>query len=257
MQYVEYLRSRRLLIWWTAIFVASFVLTAITAISQSVHVHGQVGTIPIGALFSMLFFFGAVLASFVAPGLHSEHATLALVWTRPIPRSLVAWRYIAVDLLTIVAGLLVVIVVAVGQLAFIGVLGNLTWEPGAGLHLALAFSCILMWYGLVSLAAVRFPERAGMIAGLSWLAFAAVVILSSVEPVWPVLHAIATALDYLDPFAYFGNGASAISVSASSAAASSDAHAELAPPVVRLILSTAIGIAALVATVRLWSTREI
>ena len=105
-----------------------------------------------------------------------------------------------------------------------------------------AAGCTVMWYALCLLAAARIPERAGMIAGVSWAVFLVLGILAAV-PLPPIVHALAIALNYLNPLAYFSG---------------SDKGGSLLGgiPLVKTILPWLIAIGALVAAVRLWSTRE-
>ena len=99
-----------------------------------------------------------------------------------------------------------------------------------------------MWYALCLVAAARMPERAGLIAGLSWAVFIVLAILAEV-PLPQVIHALVIGLDYLNPAAYFSG---------------SDKSGPLlaGPPLLKAFTVWLIAIVALVTAVRLWSTRE-
>ncbi len=266
MQYIEILRGRRHLIWLAAILGASFVLTAITALTGHLHEgNGPVlPEIPVPYLEGICYFGALIIASFAAPGLHAEHATLALTWTRPTPRSTIAWRYIGVDLATMLIGALIVGVVITGQMLVAGLAGYVYFNAGDFFVTIIeATGAALMWYSLVMIASVRIPERAGMIAGLSWIAFSAVGVLASIPFFWPIVHELFALLNVFNPLVYFGGagGGGSVSLHASSGAAATTATSSygvlITSPIARIIVSYVIAAAALTATVRLWSTREI
>jgi hypothetical protein len=264
-QYIEVLRARRFLIWFAAILAASFVLTAITALTGHLHHHGdqlQLPMIPVPYLEGICFFGALIVASFVAPGLHAEHTTLALTWTRPTPRAMIAWRYIGVDLAAMLIGALIVGLVIVGQLLVSGILGFVYFNAGDFfVAFVEATGAALMWYGLVMIVSVRIPERAGMIAGLSWIVFSAIGVLSSVPFFWPIVHDLLAVLNIFNPLVYFGGGGGSVTLHGSSdadAVTSTTRYGVLiTSSIARIIVSYVIAAAALTATVRLWSTREI
>jgi hypothetical protein len=268
MEYVEILRARRHLIWFTAILAASFLLTLITALTGHLQTRGHMtmGSIPVPYLEGICFFGALIIASFVAPGLHAEHTTLALTWTRPMPRSTIAWRFIAVDLAAMLIGALIVAIVILGQMLVVGILGYVSFNAGDFfVTLIEATGAALMWYGLIMVASVRIPERAGMIAGFSWIVFSVISVLAYTPIFWPIVHDLFAILNLFNPLAYFGGGGHAggasVSIDASSGAAGTlpgPQYGELiTSPIAKTIVSYVIAAAALAATVRLWSTREI
>jgi len=242
MEYVEIQRSRRILTWFTAIVAVGVVLGGIGVVGHHMHVNGHVPAIPASALIALVAFGTFILAAIVSPGLNNEESTIAISWTRPMSRDQIAWRYVAVDLITIAIGALVVACAIVVECALAGVLGYVFFDGKIGRVVLEAAGCTAMWYGLCLVAAARMPERAGLIAGLSWGAFIVLVILVAV-PLPPVLHGLVMALNYLNPLAYFSGSDKSGSLLAG-------------PPLLKMFAVWLIAIVALVAAVRLWSTRE-
>ncbi|HTJ28602.1 MAG TPA: hypothetical protein VMA36_20785 [Candidatus Limnocylindria bacterium] len=268
MEYVEYLRDRRILRNYAIVLLAGFVLGMASLISGT---HGTIriqgtshrGTIDVSGVLAACSFLTFIIATVVAPGLAAQVSTLAIAWTRPLSRAAVAWRFIVVDLAAIVTAYLMVLATV---LLFVAVFHSLVTvqlqDTGSAASLndlmsvrfdapqmvavaARGFGCTLMWYGLVTLVSVRFPERCGMIAGLSWVAF---LVLGGL---WnasfpPLIHGLIVALNYLNPIAYFGNFGS-------------DVQQQIIPlsGTLRTLIAWCIGIAALAGTIRLWSTREV
>jgi hypothetical protein len=267
MEYVEILRARRHLIWFTAILGASFLLTLITALTGHLHSGGELTAlvIPVQYLEGICFFGALIIASFVAPGLHAEHTTLALTWTRPTPRATIAWRFIAVDLAAMLIGALVVGVVILLQLLVAGIARDISFNVGDFVvTLVEATGAALMWYAVVMVVSVRIPERAGMVAGLSWIVFSAVGVFANLPFFWPIVHDLLVVLNLFNPLAYFGGGGgggATVSLHSSSGAMApmpTPQYGELiTAPIAKIIVSYVIAGAALAATVRLWSTREI
>src|ERR1700761_6443917 len=98
MQYVEILRVRRALLWYTGILLA-LVIVALVSVYAGTHaeVHNS-GTVRFGELVGGCAFGAGGVAALVVPGLSVESAqTIPIIWTRPASRASIAWRYIAVD----------------------------------------------------------------------------------------------------------------------------------------------------------------
>jgi hypothetical protein len=247
MQYVEILRARRVLTWFCGLLLGAFVLVVISAYSGHAHMHGSVGTIHLSELLKGCAFGAMVLATCVAPGLNAESGTLAIAWTRPASRSAIAWRYIAVDVVTILVGYAFVVALVLGFLAVYGLLGNLVFDAAVPVALLNAVGCTLMWYGLVTVVAARMDGRAGLIAGVSWGVFLALTLLW-IAPLPALLHGLITFLNYFNPFAYFAD--------ASSDQASGRTMVPLTAGYLTLIAWAFVAVT-LPATVRLWSTREV
>jgi hypothetical protein len=247
MEYVEILRARRVLTWYCGILLAALLVSVISVYSGHSHMTGPPGAIPLSDLLKGCAFGAIIVATCVAPGLNAESNTLPITWTRPMSRAAIAWRYIAVDAVTIVIGYVFATVIALAFLASFGLLGNVTVDGDVPMTVLNGIGCSLMWYGLVNVVVARLDGRGGMISGLSW-AFFLVIGGLWVAPFPPLLHGLLTFLNYFNPLTYFQSVTSPHSTT----------HTVLAlnPDLLTLIAWCFVAVT-LVATVRLWSTREI
>jgi hypothetical protein len=248
-EYVEIQRVRRVLFWYTVSLLGLFVLTAIAVYSSHAHVSGGVG--PNGhenlsAFVGAAVFGGLIVATVLATGLNAEHATTAIIWTRPRSRESIAWRYIAVDFTAIVAAYAILLAYIVGGMALFGVLQYVWFDPAKTLTVVLlGMGVAAMWYGLISVAAARVEGHGARFAGLSWAIFI-ILALVFAAPLPALLHFLIIALNYLNPLAWLGNLGSH----------SSGSHIIPFDASVRAAGAWAIAVVAIVASVKLWATRE-
>jgi hypothetical protein len=247
MEYVEILRAKRILTWLTGFLVAGLIIEVISFYANHGHVEGN-GTVGFASLVGAAVIAALIVATLVGSGLSAEAAnTTALIWTRPAPRGEVAARYVAVDVAAIFAGYVIMIVAIVLGIAVIGGLPAITFDPARIVEmLLLAFGGALMWYAVISVVASRLPGRGPLIAGLTWGVFPILAGLFHAHgfPIW--LHDVIFALNFLNPTAWFGG-------------MTPQGDASIIPLGVwqRVLGEWLIAIALLVASVRLWSTREI
>ncbi|HEV2740471.1 MAG TPA: hypothetical protein VGU66_18065 [Candidatus Elarobacter sp.] len=246
MEYVEILRTRRILIWYTAIIVAGLVITAISFYAGHGH-NGNSGNLPFSMLAAGAGIGALLIATLVAPGLSAEAAnTTALIWTRPAPRDEVAARFVGIDVAAIVIGYVILLVAMVTGVAILGAFPIITFDAPAVLRSAsLAVGGALMWYAVISVAAARLPGRGALIAGLAWGVFPILAGLYHAHsfPIW--LHDVIYALNFLNPMAWLGG-------------TTPQGNSSIIPLSVwgRVLGECAIAVALAVASVRLWSTRE-
>jgi hypothetical protein len=253
MEYVEIMRARRVLFWCALVLLAGLVLMAITVYAGHLHAgaNAGIGTTQLSSLVGAAAFGAIIVATFLAPGLNAEHTTTAIIWTRPISRDAIAWRYIAVDFTAILAGYALMLAAILGGMALFGVLGAIQADAAQSLILfALGMGGAAMWYALVCVTAARLPGRGGLIAGLSWAVFM-IVGGMIVVPLPDLPHYLIVALNYLNPLAWLGD------VGSSGVHAHGATHS-LIPfdASVRAAGAWAIALVAVVASIRLWSTRE-
>lgn len=248
MHYVEIMRSRRVLFWYTVILVGMTAIMAASVVGR----HGTIddaGPIPLGVILLVCAVGGYVVATIVATGLMSELGTLPITWTRPVPRDRIAWSFIAIDLATILIGYAVLVAVVLVCMALLGVIGYVYAGHQTWVGLVLGLGSAVMWYALTLTAASLVGGHGVRVATFSWLAF---LVMQSVwaAPVPAPIHAVITALNYLNPIAYV-NG-----VSIDMHAHSTGPQAIVASVSTRIALEWIISLVALVAAVRIWSTRE-
>jgi hypothetical protein len=251
MHYVEMMRARRVLIGYGIALLAIIALTALSMLAGPGHVHtdfkvGSAPMIPSSTIIAGCIFGALIVTTLMIPGLNAEAATTPIIWTRPTPRDTIAWRYVAIDLATIVVAFLGTIACVYIVLAIIGLLKYAVFDTKTVTATLLGLGCIVMWYGLVSMAAARLPGRGPMLAGLSWIVFLVQAALTVAPFPW-VIHEIIIVLNYANPFAYLG-GVNSANVH--------DALVIDLPAAGRAVAAWVIGIAAIFASVRLWSTRE-
>ncbi len=246
MEYVEILRARRILTWYTSLIIAGLIITAISFYAG--HGHNQNnGTMPFSMLAAGAGIAALIIATLVAPGLSTEAAnTTALIWTRPAARDAIAARFIGIDVAAILIGYVIMLVAMIVGIAILGGLPVLTFEPAPILRsVALAVGGALMWYAAISVVAARLPGRGPLIAGLSWGVFPVLagLVYAPNFPFW--LHDVIYVLDYLNPMAWMGG-------------MTAHGNSSIIPLSVwgRVLGEFAIAIALAVTSVRLWSTGE-
>ena len=247
MEYVELLRVRRGLITFAVANLCFFL-----AATFALHGHGGfhikfdldktgsslgdfITAAGVGALF---------LATFFAGHLAAETPTLPFLWTKPVPRTVLAWRYAAIDAGAMFAG------VAIGTLALLALVAGMGQADRVRLDaevlpaLALSVGAPLAWYGLCLLAASRFDrDVANSVVALSWPVFLFVFMLSIIA-LPPQAHAVAVFLNQFDPLSYI---------------IGSEHHDRgliSASPAVRAAAVWVIGIASIAAATRVWTTRD-
>ena len=246
MEYVELLRVRRTLRNYAIVLLAGFALAAIGILSSAHSDHSVIGVIHVSDLVVGAMFGALLTGTIVACGLQAEWSTTAITWTRPRPREAIAWGYLAVDFGAIVAAFVMTLLFALAVVSLFGALPNLQFDGEHVLRsIVIGFGVTMMWYGLIWLVAARLPGRAPLIAGLSWAVFLILGGLTAANLPW-LFHALIVALNYLNPLAYVDSGGS-----------SSNTHPLIAlSPWLRGLAAWAIAAVAIVASIRLWSTRE-
>jgi hypothetical protein len=252
MLYVEVRRVRRVLVWFTSIVVAIAALILVATLSGH---HGPHTTSPIdfSGLLEFSVFAPLIVASFLANDLSAETVTLPILWTRPVSRATIAWRFVAVDLVGLVLAYAIVVVLSLAMMAIFGLLPQLVFDAVNSILVAcVVLAASLMLYALVWLISARFG-RAGAITGCLWAAMIVLGILYA-NDLPPLLHSIVLGLSYLSPLAWLGNLHSNVG----------GENVQNGGPAViplsigwRALGAFCIALVALVASVRLWSTREV
>jgi len=246
MEYVEILRARRVLFWFGAVLAAGLIITAVAWFFGHGHNQNE-GTERFSSLVGVASFAAIIIATLMVSGLSAESAnTTALIWTRPAPRDAIAWRFVAVDLVTVVIGYVVMIVAMLIGLGIVGSLGSITFDAALTLRaVALGLGGAAMWYAVVSAAAARLPGRGPLLAGLSWGLFPILTgLIGAHFPIW--LHDVIVVLNYANPVAWLGG-------------MTAQDHGGFVPlsPWMRVAGEWLIALVAVAASVRLWSTREV
>ncbi len=157
--------------------------------------------VPLTVLVSVAMFASAMLASWLGQALNRENETVELSWTRPLPRAVLALRYIAIDLCALAiafAATLAGLVVLVGATLHAAVIA----ESRVGVALVLGTAVVAMWYALTLALSAGVRGRGGAIAWLLWpIAF---ILIALAQTHGGILHDVAVVLDVINPFAYLG-----------------------------------------------------
>ncbi|HZX67624.1 MAG TPA: hypothetical protein VFE70_02015 [Candidatus Elarobacter sp.] len=247
MEYVEILRARRVLTWYCAVLLAALAITAVSMVSGHAHVGGGHPSIALSAILSGCAFGAMIVATCVAPGLNAESNTLAIAWTRPVPRPSIVLRYIAVDVAAIIVAYAYTFAIVLAFCALLGFFGHIFADADIPLALLNGLGCALMWYGLIMVVAAPLNGRGNLVAGLSWGVFVVGGALWA-APFPAAIHTILTFVNYFNPMTYFAGGST------------DDNHSHhvlmLNTEILTLIAWVFVAVT-LVAAVRLWSTREV
>jgi hypothetical protein len=254
MEYVEILRARRVLFWFGLSSLGCLALTLMGMYWSHAHANAgdsSFGSENLSSLVGIAVFGGIIVATALAGNLNAEHTTTAIIWTRPRSREAIAWGYVAVDLAAILAGYAIVLAAIVVGVVASGLLPHFHVDAARSLtQFALGMGGAAMWYGLVSVAAARLEGHGARVAALSWAVF---LIGGGViaAPVPDLLHYVIVALNYLNPLAWLGD------LSSSGVHAGGGIHSVLhLDPWARALGAWAIALVAIVASTKLWSTRE-
>jgi hypothetical protein len=170
MAYAEFLRVRTSMAWHAAI-LAAITLTLLYFAGGHVHVDGTIAmstgsTMSFGQLAPIAMFFAAIFASSQGTSLNRENAMRDISWTKPIPRSVLALQYIAVD----VAGIIVAFALTMAAIAIVLVRAHITpvADPTLPIMLALGCGVAVMWYSLIQVLTFWFASGARSVAGILW-----------------------------------------------------------------------------------------
>ncbi|GAC1572575.1 MAG: hypothetical protein NVS3B7_03340 [Candidatus Elarobacter sp.] len=258
MEYVEMLRARRVLTWYGGIIFTVVSLGLIFATKdgaiQAQMAHDRNPMIPFDAILVGAAYGPLIIAAFLAVGLDAEYKTTAIAWTRPLSRLVIAARYIAVDLGTMVAAWLIAILAAVIPIFMLGINKYFVFSTNLLHEVLIAFACAVMWYGLIVFFSALMPLCANVVVGISW-AYALIVPGLAQIPFPTPVHVVLVALTYLDPLAYLGHDSVTVS---SDTTVSAGTHSTIAGSGnEHVVAAFLIGLAAIAIGTRIWSTREV
>lgn len=208
MEYVEFWRVRRALLWGSG-GMAIIVLIILTLPQVgTVHVVGPGGSTnfasgigaPVDALAGIAAFFAAIYASSVGTSLNRENATRDLSWTKPLPRSVLALRYILIDL----CGIVIAFAVALAACLIVATYAHFPpfFDAQSPMQIALGVGVGAMWYGLLQVLTCVAPPGARSLAGILWPVALLVTGLSHIPG---SIGAIMRALDVLNPLHYMSS----------------------------------------------------
>ena len=209
MEYVEFLRIRTSLLWHIGIVaVIALVIAMLGGHDTTVNVNGSTqlmsGTqVPFDTLATIAAFFGAIFASSAGTSLNRENATRDISWTKPLSRSVLAVRIVAID----VAGIAIAYVAALA--AIVAVLMHMHIAPfidaGSATQLALGLGIGMMWYALIQAVSCTLPPGARALGGVMWPIAFAVGLFTHVPG---AIGAFARIVNVINPLSYMSNTSS-------------------------------------------------
>lgn len=205
MEYVEFLRVRNLLKWYGLVLGVSLIGGLAFGHETTINVVGSAGTshlspgfaVPLAALVPVAMFLAAIFGSSAGTSLSREFLLRDIAWTKPLSRTLLAARYVLVDLAAMTVLFAATLAVVVAVLQRIDIPTTLTSDLGPQLLLGLGVG--FMWYALLQLLTCRLPPAGMSLAGILWPVALFALGLSD-SPGW--FGALDRALDVVNPLAY-------------------------------------------------------
>jgi hypothetical protein len=209
---VETLRLRTWSIWWAAIIatIGIFIVVAVQHVHTVVDVNGsKIGgaDMSLAGLAVIAQFFAMIFATSAGLSLNKEGHTLALTWTKPVARPLIALRIVAVDVVAVVAAYVFAWLVILGVVAGCG--GSITGAPAVSTVLALSLGVALMWYALIAAITSAMPANTGVVVGFLWPG--ALILASFNVHINATIDTIVRLLNIFNPLAYINGSTSASS----------------------------------------------
>jgi ABC-type transport system involved in multi-copper enzyme maturation permease subunit len=253
--YVEFLRVRRALIIYAIVIVALTILNTVSLNIGHVHVvdsdpHIAKLHIPLTIVLTVAAFGSLLFGTLLAGSLNRERETLALSWTRPIPRERLALNYMLVDLAGVVVAFFITLLVGAVPLVTTHLISRIYVDSDVLTGVVLMLGVTVMWYGIVQAATSWYRGRAGLAVGLSWAFFILLLVIGHRGNFGPLVEAVTAALNYINPLAYASSYGSVEGYGM-------DTTSYLGlPENVRLLASWCIGIAACAVAIFAWKRSE-
>ena len=248
MMLVELIRLRWWAIWWSAVILAIAVVLGLTVQHALVNVNGaQLGNITVRAIFlaPIAMFLAMIFATSAGLSLNREGGTLALSWTKPVARPLIALRIMAVDVVMIAGAYAFAWLICLGTVA--AAHGSLTGGPEVAVIVVLSLGVAIMWYALIQAITAAIPGSAGLVVGLLW---PAALILSGMRgSINATFDAAVKVLNVFNPLAYLNTASNAT-------AATSVSGYWQGPDDERALAVWLLSIALAAVAIALWTRRE-
>jgi len=202
MYYVEVLFARTRIFWFTAfaLLVAAIFCYFVSFPPPHAHIRNNGQDVPFEGVLLFGGFFAMIMASIVGATLNRDGAHLAYMWTKPVSRERIAFSYIIVDVLTILASFGIIVGICSLVLA-IPPQNHLTFGSDDGIVLARALVIPLMLYGIIEVSTSWLSTRLSAANGLIWPVGLAIQFLAMINLPFPLAQ-IFNAINIFNPFAY-------------------------------------------------------
>jgi hypothetical protein len=216
MEYAEFLRVRRSLAWHLGVVGLLTLAALMFGHHATITIDGGGGSsriasgmsVPFMALVPIGMFFAAIYASSAGTSLNREFTVRDIAWTKPVPRSALALRYIAVDVAAVSLVYVVTMLAIVVALLRWGVTPVVDADSFGYVVFGLGVS--VMWYALVQIATCLLPPRGLALAGILWpISLLDIGLCQVAGPIGTVAHALAVVnpLAYMSGVAFDEHGA--------------------------------------------------
>ncbi len=227
MAYVEFLRARRVLLWYFGILLGVYALglivgflvpgqnhvgividtdpTSPAPVPTPAHPHhaSLPGPLPVSVLVYAVTFGALLVAAILGSSLNRQREHLPLAWTRPLSRERFVLSFLAVDAVAIVltlAGTLLYVAFSMATSRGTHILWYL--DPLAFPMAAFGLGAAFMTYALAQAVTSWYTASGGLVKGLACAACGVLVPLGFARLGSPYDLFVAV-LNYLNPLAYF------------------------------------------------------
>lgn len=205
MELIEFYRARTALYWHLGIVAAVTLLLLMLGHQADIDVTGPGGTsritsgtvIPLAGVAPIAAFFAAIVASTLGTSLNRENLTREISWTKPLSRTAIALRFVAIDLVAVTIVFVITFLAGAFVLAWMHV--QTVIEATFGPMIALSLGVSLMWYALVQALTFWLPPGGRSIGGILW---PVALGLAGTAHIDGPAGELARALDVLNPLAY-------------------------------------------------------
>jgi hypothetical protein len=242
---VEALRLRTWSIWWAAIIAVAGIVIVASVSHATVDVNGSRfngAALPLVLMVPVAMFLAMIYATSAGLSLGKEAQTLALSWTKPVARPLIALRIMAVDVVAVIAAYAFAWIVILAVVASSGC--TLIGSDAVPAIVALSLGVALMWYALVQAITAALPVNSGVVVGFLWPG--AIILAGLHVHINATIDTVIAVLNVFNPIAYLSNASSSATIGSY----------WQTPPDERALIVYALtcGLAAI--AIALWSRRE-
>jgi hypothetical protein len=202
------------MLWYGGFVLLGAIAVGFTAQHAVLDVNGtHVGGVaaPLDMLAPVAAFLAMIFGTSAGLSLNREGETVALSWTKPVSRTLIALRIMAVDVAAILVMYAFAWLVILGVAAAAG--ATIVPTSTSPAMIALSIGVALMWWALIEAITAMLPSGGRSVVGFLW---PAALIVGSISGLGGAIGAIILILNVVNPLAYLGHLSSSNDVSSTS-----------------------------------------
>jgi hypothetical protein len=206
MEYVELLRVRRSLIWNAGILAVVVIGILALGSHSTIHVNGGTtnlaagASLPVSVLATIGALLAAIYASSIGTSLNRESTTRDISWTKPVSRTMLAIRFVCIDLAGVVIAFAFALILIYLALSYLQI--SVVGDSHSSGQLVLACGVGAMWYGLLQMVTCGFGPGGRAMAGILW---PIALVCQGLAELGGTIGQIVRALDVLNPLSYLNN----------------------------------------------------